>query len=83
MTWSKLTMVTITITPFVFWITAITAFWEIYQFEMSLSAFSGVFNTIYFFITSIYFMVWTLLLWEESLVEERLEGSTKEEANRL
>jgi len=70
MAWSKLTVVTVVVSPFVFWITAITAFWEMYQFEMSLSEFSGIFNTIYFLITSVYFMVWFLILWEESLEEE-------------
>lgn len=70
MAWSKSTVVSLALFTFIFWVPLIQVLWDMYQFEMSLALFSGIFNTFYFLATSIYFMLLFLKLWSQSLKEE-------------
>ena len=67
MAWSRYTVFALIVAPFLLWIVLGQVFWEMYQFEMSLKAFSDMFNMLYFGFTTLYFMGLFVKVWSESL----------------
>lgn len=67
MTWSKYSVFALVVMPLILWAILGPAYWEVYQFQMSLEEFSDMFNMLWFGFTAVYFMLLFVKVWSESV----------------
>ena len=67
MTWSKYTVLALVVAPLIIWAILGPAYWEIYQYSMSLKEFADMFNMLWFGFTAVYFMLLFVKVWSESV----------------